>query len=130
MKVNFNKFGCQITNEEGEVSIRGIRTKNDCYKWIPESEGHSDMLRTTLKHQKIQALPHFGSKDERRIVYKSSITLKNNQIKVQLHSIKDSVEKNDVPTKDILIDKYAEILDLKKFEKLRDRLDISLRKKL
>jgi len=75
-------------------------------------------------------MPHLGSKDERRIVSESSITLKNNQIKVQVHSIKDSVEKNRVTTKDILINKYAEILDLKKFEKLRDRLDISLRKKL
>jgi len=98
MKVNFNKFGCQITNEEGEVSMRGIRTKNDCYKWIHESEGQSDMLHTALKHQKIQAVPHFGSKDERRIVFESSITLKNNRIKVLLHSIKDSVEKNGVPT--------------------------------
>ena len=88
------------------------------------------MLNTMLKHQESLAMPHLGSKDERRIVSESSITLKNNQIKVQVHSIKDSVEKNRVPTKDILINKYAEILDLKKFEKLRDRLDISLRKKL
>jgi len=75
-------------------------------------------------------MPHFGSKDERGIVSESSITLKNNQINVQLYSIKDFVEKNGVPTKDILIDKYAEILDLKKFEKLRDTLDISIRNKL
>jgi hypothetical protein len=34
------------------------------------------------------------------------------------------------PKEEILFDKFTEIVDLKKFEKLRDRLDISQRKKL
>lgn len=107
MEVNFNKSGCKITDEEGEVLMRGIRTKNNCYKWIPKLEGHIDMLHTMLEHQKIHAPPHFGSKDKRRSPSESSFTFKNNQIKVQLHSIKDSVKKNSVPTEDILIDKYT-----------------------
>jgi len=110
--------------------MRGIRTKNNCYKWIPELGKQINMLHTMLEHPKILAFPHFGSKDDKRSISERSFILKNDQINVQLHSIKETLEKNIVPTKDILIDKYTEILNLKKFEKLRDRLDISLRKKL
>jgi len=82
------------------------------------------MLHIMLELQKPHNLPHIESKNEMRSVSESSPPLKNNQIKVQLHSIED------ISKEDILIDQYTEILDFKKFEKLRDRLDISLRKKL
>jgi len=36
MEVYFNKSGCKITNERVEVLMKGSRTKNNCYKWIPE----------------------------------------------------------------------------------------------
>jgi hypothetical protein len=39
MEVNLNKSGCKITNEKGEVLMKGSRTKNNCYKWISEREG-------------------------------------------------------------------------------------------
>jgi len=105
MEVNFNKSGCQVTNEEGKLLMRGIRTKNKCYKWVPQLEEHNGrqtrMLCTMLEHYKILSLPNFGSRDERRSVTERSFTVKNNQINVQLHSIKDSVEKNIVSTEDI-----------------------------
>jgi len=34
MEAIFDRFGCKITDEEGEMFMRGIRTKNNCYKWI------------------------------------------------------------------------------------------------
>jgi len=83
-----------------------------------------------LKHQKIIAFPNFGSRDERGSGTERSFILKNNQINVQLHSIKDLAEKNIVSTEDILLNKYTEFLDLTKFEKLRDKLDISLKNRL
>ena len=129
MEANFDRFGCKITDQEGEVLMRGIRTKNNCYKWIAELEAQTDMLNTILEHQKSLSLPQLGNKDERRRVSKSSSTLKSNQINNQLHSVKNSGEISAL-TKDILIYKYTEILDLEKYEKLRDRLDISPRKKL
>ena len=34
MEAIFDIFGCKITDEKGEVIMRGMRTKNNCYKWI------------------------------------------------------------------------------------------------
>ena len=74
-------------------------------------------------------MPQLGNKDEWRRVFESSSTLKNNKINDSLHCVKNYGEISAL-TKDILIDKYTEILDLEKYEKLRNRLDISPRKKL
>ena len=52
LEVRFNKLGCRVTNEEGLVLIRGSRTKNNCYKWIPEEQ--TDMLNRMLENQKGQ----------------------------------------------------------------------------
>jgi len=35
LEVKFNKIECLITNQEGEVLMRGIRSKNNYYKWVP-----------------------------------------------------------------------------------------------
>jgi serine protease inhibitor len=51
--------------------------------------------------------------------------LKKNQKKVPSHYNGDHVKRNIIFTKDLLIDKYTEILDLKKFEKLKDRMVLS-----
>jgi hypothetical protein len=56
LEVSFNKFGCRVTNKEGLVLMRGSRTKNNCYKWIPEDQ--TDMLNRMLKHQKGQNSSH------------------------------------------------------------------------
>jgi len=50
MEANFDRFGCKITDQEGDVLMRGIRTKNNCYKWIPELEAQTDVLNTMLEH--------------------------------------------------------------------------------
>jgi len=38
MKVNFSKHECQIIDEKGEVHIRGTRSKDNCYLWVPQEE--------------------------------------------------------------------------------------------
>jgi len=48
--------------------MRGIRTKNNCYKWIPDPKTQADMLNTMLQHQESMALPQLKSKDERNKV--------------------------------------------------------------
>lgn len=61
----------------------------------------------------------------------SGLPLEISQIKIQKHSSEDpGKDISYIPTEEILINKYRELLDFKKFEKLRDKLDISLRKKL
>jgi hypothetical protein len=34
LEVNFKKRGCKVINELGQTLMEGIRTRNDCYKWI------------------------------------------------------------------------------------------------
>jgi hypothetical protein len=88
------------------------------------------MFHVMLEHHKSHDLHRLENKDKMISASESNSPLKNNQVKVQLHSIEDPDRKNNISTEDILIDKYTEILELKKFEKLRDELDISQRKKL
>jgi hypothetical protein len=129
MEANFNKFGCKVTDEEGKVLMRGIRTKNNCYKWIPKPEAQTEMLNTVLEHQENLALPHLGSGIERRSASENNSSLKDNQGIGQLYLIKKFAF-NSVSTEDSLIDKCTKILNLKKCEKLKDRLDISLKREL
>jgi len=54
MTVRFSKFECIVTDDKDEVLIRGIKTKNNCYTWVPQSEnltdGSIEMFPTMLKH--------------------------------------------------------------------------------
>jgi len=109
--------------------MRGIITKNNCYKSIPEPKTQDDMLHTMLEHQESLALSQLESKDERSKVCEYNFIWKNNQIKSQPHPIKNSDE-NSVPTTGTLIEEFSEILNLEKYDKLRDNMDISLKEKL
>jgi len=129
MEAIFDRFGCKITDEKGEVFMRGIRKKNNCYKWISDPKPETDMLNTMLKHHESLAMPQLKSKDKRSKVCENSSTWKNNQTRDQLHSIKNS-DSRSVPTTDTLIDEFSKILNLEKYDKLRDSTDISLKEKL
>jgi len=57
--VNFSKLECQITNKEGEVLIKGTRSKDNCYLWVPQEEAHLSICllskeeEVKLWHQKL-----------------------------------------------------------------------------
>jgi len=34
LTVNFDKPECQITDKEGEVLMKGTRSKDNCYLWV------------------------------------------------------------------------------------------------
>ena len=129
MEVIFDRYGCKITSEKGEVFMRGIRTKNNCYKWISNPKTQTDMLNTILKHHESLAIPQLKSNDERSKVCENIPTWKNNQTRNQLHSIKNSDSKS-VPTPGTLTDEFSKILNLEKHDKLGNRTDISLKDKL
>ncbi|CAJ2637520.1 unnamed protein product [Trifolium pratense] len=38
MKVNFTKNECLVCNNEGDILMRGVRSKDNCYLWIPLEE--------------------------------------------------------------------------------------------
>ncbi|KAK2417316.1 putative mitochondrial protein [Trifolium repens] len=68
MKVNFTKSECLVNNEEGELVLRGTRSKDNCYLWMPQEEAlTSTCLATTedevqLWHQKMGHLNLKGMK--------------------------------------------------------------------
>jgi len=44
MSVNFSKSVCFVTNEKGEVIMRGIKYEGNCYLWIPLSKDQTKKL--------------------------------------------------------------------------------------
>ncbi|WJX73238.1 hypothetical protein P8452_57046 [Trifolium repens] len=59
LKVSFTKLECLVSNEEGEVLMRGTRSKDNCYLWAPQEEAHlgtcllSKEDEVQLWHQKL-----------------------------------------------------------------------------
>ncbi|CAJ2673932.1 unnamed protein product [Trifolium pratense] len=59
MKVNFTKSECLVTNDEGEILMRGVRSKDNCYLWVPQEEANVSTCLITKKdeiklwHQKL-----------------------------------------------------------------------------
>ncbi|MCH79544.1 gag-protease polyprotein [Trifolium medium] len=45
MKVNFTKSECLVTNDEGDLIMKGVRSRDNCYHWIPLEE---DNISTCL----------------------------------------------------------------------------------
>lgn len=132
MEVHFNKSDYPVTNKKGEVLMKGIRSKNNCYKWVPQQEGQNEkqsrMLHKMLKHQGISnvlELPHSGGINHRRSVSGRCSFLRNNQINVQHYSMRDLVKEKILFTEDLLANKNTEILEMKQLKKLRDNLVIS-----
>ncbi|WJX25000.1 hypothetical protein P8452_14078 [Trifolium repens] len=71
LKVNFTKSKCLVRNDEGEVLMRGTRSKDNCYLWVPQEEAHlgtcllSKEGEVQLWHQK---LGHLNLRGMKRVV--------------------------------------------------------------
>jgi hypothetical protein len=68
LSVNFSKTDCQILDEKGKVSMKGTRSKDNCYLWISQEQAliSSSMLskdeEVKLWHQKLGHLNMQGIK--------------------------------------------------------------------
>jgi hypothetical protein len=68
MKVNFTKFECLVTDKNGEVLMRGARSKDNCYLWVSQQEAHVSTCliskddEVKLWHQKLGHLNLKGIK--------------------------------------------------------------------
>lgn len=87
MDANFNKLECLKTNEKGEVLMKGIKTKENCYLWLPQRKSQTGeqtgMLHTMLEHQvtpKELDLLHVGSVDNEKSISDSWLCKKNSQV--------------------------------------------------
>jgi len=38
LSVNFSKTECQITDEKGKVSMKGTRSRDNCYLWVSQEK--------------------------------------------------------------------------------------------
>ncbi|MCI11446.1 putative gag-pol polyprotein, partial [Trifolium medium] len=76
MKVNFTKSECLVTNDKDEVLMKGVRSKDNCYLWVPQESTYSSTCLMTkedevkLWHQK---LGHLNLKGMKRIISKEAI---------------------------------------------------------
>lgn len=71
IKFNFTKSKCFITNEKGEVIMKGSRSKDNCYLWSPlETECFSTCLMTSEDEAKPwhQKLGHFHLKCMKKVL--------------------------------------------------------------
>ncbi|WJX67153.1 hypothetical protein P8452_51646 [Trifolium repens] len=49
LKVNFTKAECLVSNDKGEILMRGTRTKDNCYLWVSHEEAQLRKCRRLLK---------------------------------------------------------------------------------
>ena len=85
--MNFNKSECLVTDEKGEVLMRGIKSKENCYLWVPQEKGQTGkqtrMLHTRLEHQvtsKGLELLHIDSTDDKESTFGGCFFLRSNLI--------------------------------------------------
>ncbi|PNX57810.1 serine/threonine protein kinase SRPK1, partial [Trifolium pratense] len=68
MKVNFTQSECLVTNEEGKLVMKGVRSKDNCYLWVSEEGNYlstcllSKSDEVKLWHQKLGHLHLRGMK--------------------------------------------------------------------
>ena len=76
-KVNFSKEECLMCNEKNEVVMKGIRSKDNCYIWVPQELNLSSTCvsakenEVKLWHQK---LGHLHLKGMKRIIFEEAVT--------------------------------------------------------
>jgi hypothetical protein len=56
LRVNFTKSECLVTNGDNEVVMRGVRSRLNCYVWIPPEGEHSSTLleMDNLEHKQLK----------------------------------------------------------------------------
>ncbi|MCH94211.1 gag-pol polyprotein, partial [Trifolium medium] len=40
MKVNFTKSECLVTDDKDDLLMKGVRSKDNCYLWVPQEEAN------------------------------------------------------------------------------------------
>ncbi|CAJ2667397.1 unnamed protein product [Trifolium pratense] len=76
MKVNFTKNECLVSNNGGDILMRGVRSKDNCYLWIPLEEANvSTCLLTKNEEVKLwhKKLGHLNLKSMKRVISEEAI---------------------------------------------------------
>ena len=75
-KVNFTKEECLVTNDKGEVIMKGARSKDNCYLWTsPETKCSSTCLMTKEEEARLwhQRLGHLHLKGIKEVLSKEAV---------------------------------------------------------
>ncbi|KAK2382715.1 hypothetical protein QL285_070232 [Trifolium repens] len=76
VKVDFSKNECLVTNDKGDLLMKGARLKDNCYLWVPQETTHSS---TCLINQEDEArlwhqrLGHLNLKGMKKLISKEAI---------------------------------------------------------
>ncbi|KAK2396460.1 gag-protease polyprotein [Trifolium repens] len=76
LKVDFSKNECLVTNDKGELLMKGARSKDNCYLWVPQETTNSTTClisqedEARLWHQR---LGHLNLKGMKKLVSKEVI---------------------------------------------------------
>jgi hypothetical protein len=76
LKVNLTKLKCLVKNEQNEVIMKGTRSKDNCYLWLPkEIEKSSTCLMSKYEEVKLwhQKLGHLNLRGMKRIMTEEAI---------------------------------------------------------
>ena len=76
MKVNFTKGECLVTNEEGKVTMKGTRSKDNCYLWVaPDKTNLSSCLITKEDEVNVwhMKLGHLNLKSMKKIITEEAV---------------------------------------------------------
>jgi hypothetical protein len=77
LKVNFTKDECLVTNDKNKVLMKGARSKNNCYLWIPQETANSSTTCLTSKEDEVklwhQKLGHLNLKGVKKIISEEAI---------------------------------------------------------
>ena len=60
MNVNFSKSECLVTNRNGEVVMKGAKSKDNCYLWVPLVDEVATQSVTTLPSSAPFVLEHIN----------------------------------------------------------------------
>ncbi|PNX99503.1 gag-protease polyprotein, partial [Trifolium pratense] len=76
MKVNFTKSECLVTSNEGEILMKGVRSKDNCYLWVPQEGANvSTCLITKEDEVKLwhQRLGHLNLRSMKKAISEEAI---------------------------------------------------------
>ncbi|MCH83329.1 gag-protease polyprotein, partial [Trifolium medium] len=76
LRVNFTKEGCIVTNDNKEVIMKGVRSKDNCYLWVPiDYKVLSTCLMSKEDDVKLwhQKLGHLHLRGMKKIISKEAI---------------------------------------------------------
>jgi hypothetical protein len=76
LKVDFSKNECLVTNDKGELLMKGARSKDNCYLWVPQETTHSTTCLISQEDEERlwhQRLGHLNLKGMKKLISKEAI---------------------------------------------------------